>query len=681
MEEFQTARTKLLCLCILLLFFGPLIVSLNGVSLHELELEKEMRTSEVEALELVPYSDFSGAPNITNLGLSNQFSWTHHKSQDGNDFNYVNFTWNHVANTELDFLEEYSSTYEYPDCHEYIYLSQSFNWSFESRPIDQSLRVEFGIETTGNFSRTGEGALMFRVYVWFIDSSNNWIRVHYSSRPYETGLTLIPIPLNAQERRELWDGMVEDEYGMQEDPEDKVTIAIGLSPTRDFLEYGDFEPWREYSGSVTLQVKRMSFEVLVPTMISRYEILPIVHNNTLLDLNDTNPMDLALAEDGSAYTVGYATYILDEQYRSNMIFTKWDSQANIIWSKILNGIWSAAGDGVVAYGDYVYTLCHVCFDSEYDWEYIIIKWDSFGNQIWNSTWNIYSGQKIDVDNNGSIYVFGGELHERTHWYVNQTGHNVTVQLEEYFPALSKFSSDGTLEWTREWGIYGSPIPPFLWHLEISPDGSIFTKDDFNCTKWDKDGNMIWSSFYLPSYFIATSEGKFYSLKDYRDIIEIGMFNISEYEGHKFSFYEWYDTINITYGQWRPELQIGSISLGFEDSAYSMIFESRSRFYQDYRYDGDIIILKYNSIGTQLWNRSLEIDDSEHVLLMESSLDGIIYCAGNDNQGRIILRIYHDPDKNIPLIPENVALALYITAAILIVIVVADYIRRKKRVSL
>ena len=196
---------------------------------------------------------------------------------------------------------------------------------------------------------------MFKVYVWIIDSSNNWIRVHYSTRPYEDGFVFIPITLNALQRVELWEGMIKDENGNQEDPEDRVTIAIGLAPTRQFLEYGSIEPWREYSGSVTLQVRIMSFEVLITQETDTSKFLPVMYNNTWTEFNFTSLQGLAVSQDGYVYCIGSISSLQDDLTKHSMLLAKWDSQANMLWSKVWNGTGTARGNDVATHENYLYS--------------------------------------------------------------------------------------------------------------------------------------------------------------------------------------------------------------------------------------------------------------------------------------------------------------------------------------
>ncbi|MHA1930688.1 MAG: hypothetical protein ACTSV2_19120 [Candidatus Thorarchaeota archaeon] len=61
--------------------------------------------------------------------------------------------------------------------------------------------------------------------------------------------------------------MVEDDNGLQEDPEDTFTIAVGLAPTNYFLEFLGEEPWKTYDGSVVATIRQLNLVALVAIVV------------------------------------------------------------------------------------------------------------------------------------------------------------------------------------------------------------------------------------------------------------------------------------------------------------------------------------------------------------------------------------------------------------------------------
>ena len=659
-----------------MLFFGPFILSLSYVLPIEIKLGSGLIKSSVEAFEVVPYPYFSSEPNATNLGLSNQFTWEHHISTGGNDYNYVNLTWNHVANTTLDYATDSATSQGPPDCNEFIYISQSIYWPYENQPLQQILRIDYAIDVSGDFSLSGTAANMYQVYVWLIDSSENWRRIHQSNQPYDEGFVSEEESMIIHSNSEIWGGMVEDESGVQEDPEDRVDVVVGLAPTTYFLQYGSIEPWRQYNGEVTLTLRKLSLEVLLGREGSKYEILPTVYNNTYTLSDVSNCDGLELGNDGNVYTLGNMGFGINETPRSSLVLTKWDSLTNLVWTIKWNSTHSTWGSDISFHNGFIYVVGWSWDNNNDPPRLFISKWDTSGNQIWEQKIDEYVGEKIAIESNGSIYVMSGKLQFITRWYIDPLGNNITYTDLEYKPSLIKFNSDGELIWTRTWETW-DPSSCYGWCLEISSSGDVFTFDGYNFTKWNDEGTMVWNELRGWWWNIEVINGEYaFNFDHLRGIFKITKYNISEGSPHL--QFDWDDFYNTTYGSWFPNFGYFTTSSSPDDYAYIMWEESRDILYNYNQDDRDVIISKYDLTGNKIWNHSLELGNNDWIKYMKIANDGVIYCAGTDRRGSIILRIYYDPDRNVPLIPEYVAIALYATASILIILVVADYIRRKRR---
>jgi len=103
---------------------------------------------------------------------------------------------------------------------------------------------------------------MFKVYAWLIDSSDDWPSLYESEPPYTTTAHLYTYDLMYFELV-AWSGMVEDDSGFQEDPEDVLRVGVGLAPSENFENYNDAQPWQEYNGTVTAIVDTVSLVVLL----------------------------------------------------------------------------------------------------------------------------------------------------------------------------------------------------------------------------------------------------------------------------------------------------------------------------------------------------------------------------------------------------------------------------------
>jgi peptide/nickel transport system permease protein len=208
--------------------------------------------------EYMPDPYLADAPTYVYPGNSTEFGAVHHPSSGEGDRSYVNLTWTHVANTSLDFVIPPIPLSDKPDCNDFVYFNETIDWPMERYPNAVNVTFEYGVTLTGDFLNNTEGGLMFKVYVWLIDSSGNWKMIYKSFPPYSSTLQARRIALSWFDIVAGWEGMINDPNGTQEDPTDKLTVAVGLAPTKEFrLRLGE-NPWKTYTGSVIAQVTRIS---------------------------------------------------------------------------------------------------------------------------------------------------------------------------------------------------------------------------------------------------------------------------------------------------------------------------------------------------------------------------------------------------------------------------------------
>ncbi|MHA1576209.1 MAG: hypothetical protein ACTSU3_02495, partial [Candidatus Thorarchaeota archaeon] len=203
--------------------------------------------------QILTDSNFTNLPDYERMGdTPSQFSLAHSDGSDGSD-SHVNLTWSYIAGSPLNFTEDPEN--HLPDTADFIYFTQTFDWPYDRLPSDVNITLDLATTLTGDFADNEEGGLMFKVYLWLIDSSGNWQRIYRSFPPYAEIFQQRRIDLNYFDIAAGWRGMVEDEDGVQEDPLDELTIAIGLAPTSNFESFLGTNPWLEYSGDVTVSFR------------------------------------------------------------------------------------------------------------------------------------------------------------------------------------------------------------------------------------------------------------------------------------------------------------------------------------------------------------------------------------------------------------------------------------------
>ena len=97
--------------------------------------------AEIAVEEFLPNPDFEDEPTVVVNGSSGEYNSYYHSSTGPGDQNYLNLTFDHVANTSLDFRTTTSDIY--PDCNDYIYTYQDVEWTNNVRPRDAAVNIEF----------------------------------------------------------------------------------------------------------------------------------------------------------------------------------------------------------------------------------------------------------------------------------------------------------------------------------------------------------------------------------------------------------------------------------------------------------------------------------------------------------------------------------------------------------
>jgi ABC-type dipeptide/oligopeptide/nickel transport system permease subunit len=204
---------------------------------------------------LLTTDDMDTEPLVVINGTSGEFSSDYYQATELDDRSYTNLTWTHTAGTQLDFYGS-DPAGVMPDYGDFIYFEQTFPWQYNGLPSGINMTISFGTTLTGDFAPGAQpnNNLMFRLYVWIVDSSGNWYRV-YETRDatYSEAVQTRRFPITYTNLRDVFSGMIEIN-GTQEDPDDIVAVRVGMAPYQNFEDYGGIQPWQNYTGSVTFTV-------------------------------------------------------------------------------------------------------------------------------------------------------------------------------------------------------------------------------------------------------------------------------------------------------------------------------------------------------------------------------------------------------------------------------------------
>ena len=488
-------RARVAVLLVIFLIIGQIgVVSeiVNG----ELESSSNSIPSSISIEDFIEDPYFDSEPDTIIEGTSGEFSSNYHQGVDEEDFNYMELTWNHVANTSLDFRIEEDDNL--PDCLDFIYFSQEFEWPYNEKPMKAEFQFNYSASLTGSFATEQYGNLMFRVYVWAIDSSGNWLRIYESREAMYSEIyreiRAVPTYFGLQD---IWGGMIEESTGLQEDPADTVKVAIGLAPTYRFETHPFYEddPWEFFEGSVNVRVKSMELWVYMEEDTPPSQVLLPIHSSTWeYSVREVFPdvpdefensselfRDIETDTDGSVYVLcdSYSSYDYYEEEGNRFAYQfllKYNSRLELIWAKHLEN--QTYGRTMAIHDGNIYTTGYIkTSDATQSTDLLVTKWSPEGDVVWQTQWGgIYDeeGGGIAVSLDGSIYVWA------VYW-------NIRFEPEFGKSSFLKLDSSGTLLWNKT-----SPVSlwPGTGGLEILPDG-LYCSQSGSVEKRDLTCEHLW----------------------------------------------------------------------------------------------------------------------------------------------------------------------------------------------
>jgi len=204
---------------------------------------------------------------------------------------------------------------------------------------------------------------------------------------------------------------------------------------------------------------------------------------------------------GTNYEIGYSVqqttdegYILTggtgEDYDYDAWLIKTDSDGNMMWDKTFGGTDCAIGFSVQQTTDegYIITGETGSYETE-DFDVLLIKTDSNGNEIWNKTFGgtgaLDTGLCVRQTNDGGYII---------------TGSKVTSEMGYVDVWLIKTDSDGNKMWAKT---FGGPYTDVGFCVQQTTDGGyiitgyteLYLKGDIWLIKTDSDGKKIWAKSY------------------------------------------------------------------------------------------------------------------------------------------------------------------------------------------
>ncbi|MDI6766922.1 MAG: SBBP repeat-containing protein [Bacteroidota bacterium] len=379
---------------------------------------------------------------------------------------------------------------------------------------------------------------------------------------------------------------------------------------------------------------------------------------------DDAALSLAIDNLGNVYITGFSDSDPDLHYsRYEFTTIKYDQNGNEKW--VIRYAYEDQIDdiGVAVEVDAQGNVCVAGMSYDFDTyhDYLVIKYDPLGNEIWKNRFEYYGGDICDhvtnmtIDNNGSIYITGqsGTIHNvakinsdgilkfqrggiglLTSIAVDQNGNIIVAggagtRYSGWDYVTIKYDSNGVDQWEKR---YSDPSGgnDGINALTLDKLGNIYVtglstsssrKADFLTIKYSPTGIVLWNKWF---------NGK--DSTDYaNDITLIEPTGSVFVTGVSFSIDTcYYDYCTIEYamsnGLVRSNLTYDGPGKGY-DIAKGLAVDSKGNIYIIGTGLNGSTLLKYNSSGTLKWIRN-----SPALSVLDIGIDDLdkIYIMGNFN---------------------------------------------------
>ncbi|MFZ2125813.1 MAG: prepilin-type N-terminal cleavage/methylation domain-containing protein [Candidatus Saccharimonadales bacterium] len=271
----------------------------------------------------------------------------------------------------------------------------------------------------------------------------------------------------------------------------------------------------------------------------------------------------------------------------NMLLAKYTSDGTLSWSKTWDGGYLDRGNSIVQTSDGGYAVTGYKGLSTGGQNMLIAKYTSDGTLSWSKTWG---GANID---------YGNALVQTSDDGYLVTGGSSSYRAGSYDMFLAKYSSDGTLSWSRTWGSTSLEVGNSL--VQTSDDGYAVTgytmsytagSTDMFLAKYASDGTLSWSKTWggtgedYGSSLVQTSDDG-YAVTGYTRSYTLGNYDILLAKYASDGTLSWSKTwggINADYSRSIVQTSDG----GYAVTGYTLSYTTG---------DNDMFLAKYTSDGT------------------------------------------------------------------------------------
>ncbi|HAQ19859.1 MAG TPA: hypothetical protein DCR40_11585 [Prolixibacteraceae bacterium] len=333
--------------------------------------------------------------------------------------------------------------------------------------------------------------------------------------------------------------------------------------------------------------------------------------------------------DGSSNVYVTGASIQGTAFTTDFLTVKYNSSGVKQWEKSYNGIAKSDDRAYVLAVDAKGNV-YVSGGTGYNNSIVTIKYNSLGDTIWirsyigpGSGHNWTNPTSIFVDDSGYVYVAGTSEKSSSLHGLNQ----------DY--TILKYSPSGVQEWVAR---HNGPGDDADWVNSMAVDslgnvyvtgsagggstGSSDSYQDITTIKYNTSGTLLWKKTYIGPG-TSSDEGSMITLDNHRNVYVTGT--------------SYNDIVTIKYANdgtelWKkfyngPESSTDQGTAITVDRKHNVYVTGRSYYSPTNGFD--IITIKYDSIGTKLWeknfNGSASGSDASQKIILDT--DGNIYVLG------------------------------------------------------
>ena len=348
-----------------------------------------------------------------------------------------------------------------------------------------------------------------------------------------------------------------------------------------------------------------------------------------------NPNDIAVDElSGNVYVTGRS---LVGSYKSDIATVAYNSTGSQLWVAKYQGITGnysidngraitvdPSGNVIVVGETYV--------SGDHDWDYITLKYDSNGNQLWEAQYNGSAGYfdapfDVTTDATGDIYVTG----------LCDSLYGQYAGAPDTDPAFAtiKYDSFGTMLWVA---IYDGPVKDIDMiprGIVVDSSGNVYitghsegngTDDDCVTIAYDNQGSELWAVRYNgPGNGIDEARGL--ALGPTGDIYVVGLSD---------QFFTGHDYILIAYDPQGNQLWVSTYNGpdNMDDGAFAIAVDILGNIYvtgfsQGSGTDWDFATVRYDSAGNKIWAQRYNgpVDDIDKGFFIGLDSQCNVYVSG------------------------------------------------------